>query len=91
MTLAHAHARVDNIHIHILHQSSPYYTIDNRTLVVFGVVCVYGFCLALKCTKTSPRRKETTMNERILQITPAPADMWAVFEGSDADGGKYLM
>ena len=29
------------------------------------------------------------MNEKILQIIPAPADMWAVFEGTDADGEKY--
>lgn len=35
------------------------------------------------------RRKETTMNDKILQIIPAPADMWAVFEGTDADGEKY--
>jgi hypothetical protein len=29
------------------------------------------------------------MNEKILQIIPAPADMWAVFEGTDADGENY--
>lgn len=29
------------------------------------------------------------MNEKILQIIPAPADMWAVFEGTDADGNGY--
>lgn len=85
MTLARARARVDNIHIHILHQSSPYYTIVNRLLVVFGVVCVYVFCNR----KTPPCRKETAMNEKILQIIPAPADMWAVFEGTDADGNGY--
>ncbi len=29
------------------------------------------------------------MNEKILQIIPAPADMWAVFEGIDADDNGY--
>lgn len=29
------------------------------------------------------------MNETILQIIPAPADMWVVFEGTDIDGNSY--
>lgn len=40
-------------------------------------------------TATTQNRKETAMNETILQIIPAPADMWAVFEGTDIDGNSY--
>lgn len=29
------------------------------------------------------------MNEKILQIIPAPADMWAVHEGTDENGNAY--
>ena len=29
------------------------------------------------------------MHDKILQIIPAPADMWAILEGNDPDGHAY--